>query len=104
MSIESFNEEIDYIKKQLIEKFSPKEIILFGSVAKGIFREDSDIDLCTIADITNKRQSLTNMYVNIESNIPFDLVLYTIDEWNNCINDKSSFAYSIINTGVKIYG
>jgi uncharacterized protein len=104
MSIESFNEEIDYIKKQLIEKFSPKEIILFGSVAKGIFREDSDIDLCIIADTTNKRQSLTNMYVNIESNIPFDLVLYTIDEWNNCINDKSSFAYSIINTGVKIYG
>ncbi|NFG60736.1 nucleotidyltransferase domain-containing protein [Clostridium sp. CMCC3677] len=104
MNVNSFNKEIDYIKKQVIEKFNPKEIILFGSVAKGIFREDSDIDLCIIKDTINKRELLTNMYVNIESNIPFDLVLYTNEEWNNCINDKSSFAYSIINTGVKIYG
>ena len=104
MSINSFDKEIDYIKKQLIEKFNPKEIILFGSVAKGIFRDDSDIDLCIIINTINKRELLTNMYVDIESNIPFDLVLYTIDEWNNCINDTSSFAYSIIKTGVKIYG
>ena len=104
MSVNDFNKEIDSIKKQIIEKYYPKEIILFGSVAKGIFREHSDIDLCIIMDTTNKRELLTNMYVDIESNIPFDLVLYTIEEWNNCINDKSSFAYSTINTGVKIYG
>ena len=55
-------------------------------------------------DTTNKRELLTNMYIDIESNIPFDLVLYTIEEWENCVNDKSCFAYSIVNTGVKIYG
>lgn len=103
MSANNFNKEIDYIKKQVIEKYNPKEIILFGSVAKGIFREHSDIDLCIIMDTMNKRELLTNMYIDIESNIPFDLVLYTIEEWKNCINDKSSFAYAIINTGVKIY-
>lgn len=104
MRVDDFNKEIDSIKRQVIEKYNPKEILLFGSVAKGIFREHSDIDLCIIMDTMNKRELLTNMYIDIESNIPFDLVLYTIEEWNNCINDKSSFAYSIINTGVKIYG
>ncbi|WP_243155974.1 nucleotidyltransferase domain-containing protein [Clostridium sp. C2-6-12] len=104
MSINDFNKEIDYIKKQVIEKYNPKEIILFGSLAKGTFRENSDIDICIIMDVANKRDLLTNMYIEIESNIPFDLVLYTSQEWDNCVNDKSSFAYSIINTGVKIYG
>lgn len=104
MGVDNFNKEIDSIKKQIIEKYNPKEIILFGSVAKGIFREHSDIDLCIIMDTMNKRELLINMYIDIESNIPFDLVLYTIEEWENCANDKSSFAYSIINTGVKIYG
>lgn len=104
MSIDDFNKETDSIKKQIIEKYNPKEIILFGSVAKGLFREHSDIDLCIIMDTTNKRELLTNLYIDIESNIPFDLVLYTIEEWENCKNDKSSFAYSIVNTGVKIYG
>lgn len=104
MSVDDFNKEIDSIKKQIIEKYDPKEIILFGSVAKGTFREHSDIDLCIVMDTMHKRELLTNMYIDIESNIPFDLVLYTIEEWENCINDKSSFAYSIINTGVKIYG
>ncbi|WP_243129267.1 nucleotidyltransferase domain-containing protein [Hathewaya massiliensis] len=44
--------------------------MLFGSVAKGTFRKDSDIDLCIIKDTL----------------------------------DKSNFAHSINNTGVKIYG
>ena len=104
MGIDNFNKELDFIKKQVIEKYNPRSIILFGSLAKGIFREDSDIDLCIIKDTINKRELLTDMYINIDSNIPFDLVLYTVDEWSDCINDKSSFAYSIINTGVKIYG
>ena len=38
MNVNDFNREIDSIKNQIIEKYNPKEIILFGSVAKEIFR------------------------------------------------------------------
>lgn len=100
----NFQKELEYIKKQIVEKYHPKKIILFGSIAKGTFRKDSDIDLCIIKDTLDKRNLLTDMYVNIDSNIPFDLVLYTVEEWHNCVEDKSSFAHSINNTGVKIYG
>ena len=48
MGFNNFNEELDFIKRQVIEKYNPKLIILFGSVAKGVFRDDSDIDLCII--------------------------------------------------------
>lgn len=43
------------------------------------------------------------MYIEIDSEIPFDLILYIFEEWNYYKDDKSSFAYSIKNTGVKIY-
>lgn len=100
----SFHKELDYIKSQIVELFNPAEIIIFGSVAKGIFRDNSDIDLCIIKDTNDKRKLLTEMYIGIDSSIPFDLVLYTVEEWKKCVNDKSSFAYVINNTGVKIYG
>ena len=99
-----FNEEINNIKNQIVKKYDPKGIILFGSLAKGIFKINSDIDLCIIKDTDDKRKLLTDMYVCVESEIPFDLVLYTDEEWSKCISDKSSFAYIINNTGVKIYG
>lgn len=102
--MESFNRELDYIKKQIVELYEPKEIILFGSVAKGIFKVNSDIDLCIIKDTNEKKKLLTEMYIGIDSSIPFDLVLYTVEEWNKCVNDKNSFAYIINSTGVKIYG
>lgn len=102
--MDKFNIEVDNIKKQIIEKYDPKEIILFGSVAKGIFKVNSDIDLCVIKDTKDKKNLLAEMYIYIDSRIPFDLVLYTSEEWNKCVNDKNSFAYIINNTGVKIYG
>lgn len=100
----NFHIELENIKKQIIENYQPKEIILFGSMAKGVFKDNSDIDLCIIKDTDDKKNLLTEMYVNIDSSIPFDLVLYTVEEWNKCVYDKSSFAYVINSTGVKIYG
>ena len=36
--------EIDSITRQIIEKYKPKKIILFGSMAQGYVTLDSDID------------------------------------------------------------
>lgn len=102
--MDRFNNEVEYIKNQIIQKYEPEKIILFGSVAKGVFKDNSDIDLCIIKDTTDKRQLLIEIYINIDSTIPFDLVLYTSEEWDKCVNDKNSFAYNINNTGVKIHG
>jgi predicted nucleotidyltransferase len=98
------NSEIEHIKPQIVEYSQPKEIILFGSVAKGTHKNNSDIDLCIIKDTSDKKKLLSEMYVEIDSSIPFDLVMYTVEEWNNCINDKNCFAYIINSTGVRIYG
>ena len=104
MNADEFKKELDNIKNQIVNKFNPKEILLFGSLAKGTFRSNSDIDLCIIKDTDNKRYLISRIYTEIDCNIPYDIILYTSDEWESYKNDKNTFAYSIINTGVKIYG
>ena len=96
--------EIERIKEQLISEFSPLQILLFGSQAKGTAKPHSDIDLCVIADTANKRETLTQMYLNIETERPVDFILYTPDEWRRCISDNQSFAHKISREGVNLYG
>lgn len=104
MKSDEFKKEINNIKNQIIDKFNPREIILFGSLAKGIFRSDSDIDLCIVKNTSCKRELITEIYTQIDCNVPFDIVLYTINEWEKYKDDKNTFAYIIKKTGVKIYG
>jgi len=96
--------EINLIKEQIVSHYSPSKIIVFGSQAKGTATKKSDIDLCIVKDTDNKRELLTDIYLNIESSKPFDLLLYTEAEWNQCVNDTTSFAYLINKKGTIIYG
>lgn len=98
------NERIELIKNQLLSKFHPKRIILFGSAAKGTYNKDSDLDLCIIQDYDNKRSLLTDIYTELDCNFPYDIILYSEREWYDNVNDKGSFAHIINNTGVQIYG
>ena len=79
-------------------------IILFGSRAKGTEREESDIDICVIANTENKRRLAATLSAEIESELPIDIIVYTPNDWANCIADKTSFASKILREGRVIYG
>ena len=96
--------EIESLKEQIISKYSPNKIILFGSQAKGTATNKSDIHLCIVKDTDNKRALAMDMYLNIESSKPFDLIVYTENEWNQFISDTTSFAYLVNRKGIEIYG
>lgn len=102
--MDALTNEINLIKEQIVSLYNPSKIILFGSQAKGTATIKSDIDLCVVKDTENKRELLADMYLNIESSKPFDLLLYTEAEWNQCVNDTTSFAYLIDKKGTVIYG
>lgn len=44
------------------------------------------------------------LYMEIDCDIPFDLVLYRESEWEKFRNDIGTFAWKIHNTGAYIYG
>jgi len=104
ISLDKYMTELEIIKNQIIERYRPDKIILFGSLARGVITENSDIDICIVKNIENKRELIADMYLNIKASFPFDIVLYTPEEWVNNLKDKSSFAYKIFNEGRLLYG
>lgn len=81
-----------------------ERIILFGSRAKGTEREQSDIDICIIAQTQNKRRLAAAISSEIECELPVDILVYTPAEWEECINDDTSFASKILKEGTVLYG
>ena len=96
--------ELEKITRQFVDRYQPEKILLFGSQAKNSAGRDSDIDLCVIVNVTDKRKLLTDMYLNIVSDLPFDVLLYSPNEWEQCVADHTSFACQIIKEGVILHG
>jgi predicted nucleotidyltransferase len=90
------------IQAQVVAQCMPKIIWLFGSQAKGTAKANSDIDLCVIAETSNKRRLLTDLYCEVLSDVPIDFILYTPAEWQEAVADPQSFAYKISQEGVRL--
>lgn len=43
-------EKVRKFSEMVIEKYHPVKIVLFGSYARGDFRDESDIDIAVIVD------------------------------------------------------
>jgi len=98
------NETVESVKKQIIEKFKPVDVILFGSHAKGLARKQSDIDICVITETDNKRKLVQDILLEVDCDVDLDVVVYTPKQWEQYKNDKSRFAHVINKTGVRIGG
>lgn len=102
--MDRYNQEIEKIKNQLVRKYQPVDIILFGSCAKGRVSRNSDIDLCLIFDTTDKRKMIMDILSEIEYDVDLDVVIYTQEEWRKYKNNKATFAGAINKTGVSLFG
>jgi len=69
---------IDQVVAQIVEKFKPQKIILFGSYARGNPRPESDVDLLVVMD-TPLREVKQSLEIHQHLNVMFglDLVVYT---------------------------
>ena len=99
---------INEIQSRITSNIHLKSIILFGSVAKGTDREDSDIDLLVVwdeqKDIPNvKRRIMLRKIIGIIES-PIDLITCTTDELNTALEDENSFTSRILKDGEVLYG
>jgi uncharacterized protein len=98
--------EIENITRQIIEKYAPDKIILFGSAARGEFRRDSDADFLIIKKQTpfygaDRIRELSRL---IERNIPVDLLIYRPEEFEIRIQMGDPFLKAVVNEGKVLYG
>jgi predicted nucleotidyltransferase len=100
------NDNLDKIIS-IIRKINPEKIYLFGSYATGSSDEQSDIDLLIISPSNERplerRMKLRRMLSEYDRNIGLDLIVYTPDEFEMLAKEPSSFIFSVIRQGIKIY-
>jgi len=100
--------EIDKITFQLVKKYKPEKIILFGSAAKGNHRENSDIDLLIIKNSKKRRafrvKEIFEALRGISRNFPLDPIVYTPAELKKRVRLGDFFIKNILAEGQVLYG
>jgi predicted nucleotidyltransferase len=102
------NEQFELLKNTLKEKFGAKQVFIFGSYAYGEPDQDSDIDLCVITDLKNKRKidvirEIRRELINLISN-PLDILVYSENEFEERASLRNTLEHKILMDGIKVYG
>lgn len=101
-----YEEEIQNITNQIIEKYKPQKIILFGSAAKGEWTPDSDADFLIIKKDTpyygsDRIRELSRL---IKRSIPVDFFIYRPEEFEKRLAMGDPFLKTILKEGKILYG
>ena len=97
---------IESITSQLISKYKPEKIILFGSAATGNAGPDSDVDFLIIKKDTpyKGRDRIIEVRRLIDRSIPADFLVYRPDEFERRLAMGDPFLEMIFSEGKVLYG
>ena len=98
--------EIKNISSQIIQKYKPIKIILFGSAARGEYDQVNDLDFLIIKqDVPSYGlERMRELDKLIERNIAADMLVYRPDEFEKRINLGDPFIKTILQEGRVLYG
>ena len=98
--------QVEDIKKQIIERYKPEKIIIFGSYARGNFDKDSNVDFLIIKKDTPERgiDRIREVSKLIKRNIAVDFLVYSPYEIEERIKLGDPFIKGILKEGKVIYG
>lgn len=94
------------IAKRLKEQYGAKEVILFGSNAKGVAGADSDIDLLIVSNTKEsffKRQATVRRMVrDLKKKVPFSPIVFTPEEIEKRKRMGDQFIKEVLEKGIRI--
>jgi uncharacterized protein len=101
-----FKTEIESITKQLIEKYCPEKIILFGSATREDRDQVNDLDFLIIKqDVPvygiDRMRELDEL---IERNVAADMLVYRPEEFEDRVRLGDPFIKAILREGRVLYG
>lgn len=106
MTKKQVEKEIQSIVQQLIEKYKPQKIVLFGSAAKGKFGPDSDLDFLIVKegidDIAgpDRYRQVSRL---LSYNMAMDLLVYSPYEIKKRLYLEDPFIKNILKEGRVLY-
>ena len=81
----------------------PQQIYLYNQ-KNGVDGAPRSFKLCVITDAEDAAETEKQLYLAIDCELPFDLLLYSAAEWARCSSEPHSFAHRILETGRPLLG
>jgi hypothetical protein len=91
-------EELKLIVKPVAEKYGVDKIYLFGSMARGDFKENSDYDFYIEAEKIRSISTISGFFQDLREAIGYDIDLISTKRMDR------EFLNTIMKEGVTIYG
>lgn len=105
MDVASITSEIASIKNQLLEKFHPEKIILFGSVAQGHYNADSDLDVLVVKqDPRPPLEVEQELHRVINYHLATDFIFLSTKEYTRRLAEGDFFLREILTNGRVLHG
>jgi len=98
-------DQIIQIAERLREQYGAKEVILYGSYAKGEETPDSDLDILVISETQERfhqrQATVKRLLRDLKKNTAISPLVLTPSELAACINKNNAFIQEIMTTGIK---
>lgn len=100
-------EALGELKNKILRQFSVKQIILFGSKARGDYDEDSDVDILVIVNDIDNHENRIKLYdivfdVNIKYLTDFSCRLRNHKNWLLGEGEYPTFKRDVMEEGIEI--
>jgi uncharacterized protein len=96
--------DLDRVVRQIVERYHPRKIILFGSYAYGEPTEDSDVDLLVVIDTDeNRLRTAATISAGIDHPFPLDIVVFNPGQLEASIERGGVFATEVARRGVVLH-
>jgi predicted nucleotidyltransferase len=97
--------EIEKLIDRIVTCIQPRQVIIFGSYAKGTATTRSDLDMLVIkeTELPMKRRGDIFRHITANSLIPLDIHIYTPEEVEVYGREQFSFINSILKTGKTVF-
>jgi hypothetical protein len=96
------DEMLNRLRDDIIRISDPKELLLF-SHKQSPSGDLCSVKLCVIICGGDSRRMEHKLYVEVESDLSFDVLVYTESEWEKLLENRMSFAARIKKTGRVLY-
>jgi uncharacterized protein len=96
--------EIKRLSNEIVKKFHPQKVVLFGSFAYGTPNENSDIDLLVVMPYSgNELEQILKIRMSIRSPYPIDVLVKTPSQLRQRLEMGDFFIKEIIEKGQLLY-
>lgn len=89
---------------RIVAEMEPEKVILFGSAARGEAGEDSDLDLCVVAETElkffDRMSKVIGLYPGTRR---VEVFVYTPGEWRRMREEGRDFIRTIVDEGRVLY-